>query len=411
MDTGDFTGDDNHPGRVQTDALIDGMNVLGYQVANLATRELAHGWEALQGRIKKATFEFVSANIVWQDSGQPVVAPTTVRKVTLRAGARVKEMRIGFIGLVRNNPAFHAEAADGRRMVTIDPLAAAAQHVTALRQKADLVVALVAMDLDLSRALPRRAREIDLVLGGVDAHQTRTDDFPEDTTIGRARIFAIGDQGKNVGEVRLTFNAQKGVVAAPRNIISLSREWPDRPDLAKLMDTTRIAINEYHKRQAEEAGPFASARTPAPAAPAPPAPAVPAPEGAVGATFTGSERCASCHAEAHSIWSRSRHAHAFDTLVRASQDFNPKCVGCHSVGFGQPRGFVNARTTPGLTHVQCESCHGPSSLHPDTVLEGYGKTDVQACRTCHTTENSPDYNPPEYVPKVRHWLEAAAAGR
>jgi hypothetical protein len=408
MDTGDFTGDDTHPGRLQTDALIEGMNALGYRVSNLGTRELLHGWEAFRERQSRAKFEFVSANIVWQDTGDPVVAPATVLTLPLRAGARAKEVRVGFLGLAKNDPAFHKESAAGRRIVTVDPLAAAEQHLPALRREADIVVAVVALDLEQARALPKRVREIDLVLGGLGGRQTRTDDFPEDTRIGRARIFAIGDQGKNVGEVRLVMSAERAIASNQRHVISLGREWPDEPALARLMDTTRVAINEYHKAQAEPPSPFA----PAAAAVAPPAVLAsdPAPAAAAGGdqpAYTGSGRCAACHEEAHGVWARSGHAHAFDTLVRASQDYNPKCVGCHTVGFGRQGGFVNVRATPGLTHVQCESCHGPSSLHPDTVLEGYGRTDLDFCRTCHTGENSPDYDPPEYVPKVRHWVDRA----
>lgn len=381
------------------------MNALGYRVANLGTRELLHGWETFQSRGSKARFGFVSANIVWQDTGEPVVAPTTVQTVRLRQGAKVKELRVGFIGLVKNDPAFHKATAGGRRIVTIDPLAAAEKFVPGLRQKADLVVALVAMDLDQSRALPRRARDIDLILGALGGHQTRTDDFPEDTKIGRARLFAIGDQGKNVGEVRLVFNAERAPTTVQRNVIPLGREWPDEPALASLMEATRVAVNEYHRAQVEAASPFATAPAASGTAQPAPQPAPPTPPRAEEARFTGSERCAQCHVEAHAVWAKSGHAHAFDTLVRANQDFNPKCVGCHSVGFGKPNGFVNVKATPDLRHVQCESCHGPSSLHPEMVLEGYGKTDVQFCRSCHTNENSPDYNPPEYIPKVRHWAD------
>jgi hypothetical protein len=381
------------------------MNTIGYQVVNLGTRELLHGWETFRERRDRARFEFLSANIVWQDTGEPVLPPTTVRTLSLRAGAKTRELRVGFIGLVKNDPAFRKESADGRRIVTIDPYAAAEKHAAALRPKTDLIVALVALELEQARTLPKRAKEIDLVLGGVGGHMTRTDDFPEDTRIGRARIFAIGDQGKNVGEVRLVLGAQRTIVSNQRHIIALGREWPDEPVLARLMDTTRIAINEYHKAQAEALSPFATAAAVKPAGI--PAAGPPPPARQDEPAYTGSGRCAACHEEAHGIWARSGHAHAFDTLVRASQDYNPKCVGCHTVGFGREGGFVNVRVTPGLTHVQCESCHGPSSHHPETVVEGYGRTNVDFCRTCHTGENSPDYNPPEYIPRVRHWADGA----
>jgi cytochrome c554/c'-like protein len=395
VDAGDFTGEPTFPGRMQTDALIEGMNALGYKVVNLSRRELAHGYAELLERKKKAGFEFVSANIVWQDTAEPVVAPTHVCKVTLRDGAKAREVRIGFIGLTQNDPAFLKEDPRGRRIVTADPLAAAEKHVPILKRKADVVVALVAMDLDKARQVPKRAGDIDLVLGAQGAMQTRTDDFPEDTQIGKTRLLYIGDQGKNLGEVRLTFDAQKAIVSSRRSVIGLTREWPDEPALARLMETTKVAVNEYNRKQAEAAIPFAAP----PAAPA--APSQP--------TYTGSERCVTCHETEYAVWARSGHAHAFRTLEEAKQDFNPECVGCHAIGFGKAHGFVNHQATPQLVNVGCESCHGPSSRHPEQVAQDYGRTDTAFCLTCHTRENSPDYDPAAYIPKVRHWAEKQAA--
>ena len=127
--------------------------------------------------------------------------------------------------------------------------------------------------------------------------------------------------------------------------------------------------------------------------------------------YTGSERCGPCHEEEYNAWSASRHAHAFDTLVEESQDFNPNCVRCHTVGFRRKSGFVNPNATPALKHVGCEACHGPSSRHPDEELTGYGRTTVRMCVTCHTRENSPDYDPATYVPRILHWEQDRQAAR
>ncbi len=71
---------------------------------------------------------------------------------------------------------------------------------------------------------------------------------------------------------------------------------------------------------------------------------------------------------------------------------------------------MNPQATPQFENVGCEACHGPSSRHPDAMQSGYGKVDVTFCVTCHTRENSPDYVPAEYVPKVIHW-DGATTGR
>ena len=112
-----------------------------------------------------------------------------------------------------------------------------------------------------------------------------------------------------------------------------------------------------------------------------------------------------CHE--HAIWAGTTHAKAFDILVKNQQDFNPTCVGCHVIGWQKSGGFVNASATPGLVHVGCEACHGPSNGHPDSGAPYRGAT-LDGCRVCHTSENSPDYNPATYIPKVIHWDEAKA---
>src|SRR5262245_53691693 len=330
------------------------MNALGYKVANLSLRELSDGYDVFLDRQKKAQFPFVSANIVWQDTGEPIVAPTTVVRTTLRDGAKVKEVRVGFIGLTRSDPAFLKVGPAKRKIVTVDPLAAAEKNLPSLRQKADVIVALVGMDLEQARQLPKRIKEIDLILGGDStpgktAMATRTDDFPEDTQLGRARLMYVGDQGKTLGEVRLTFDGKKAIASQQRSLVQLTREWPDEPKLAALMESVKVSINEFNKAQTLAQSPFA-APVPANAQPgnAQPVNAEPA--------YTGSDRCAVCHEQAFAVWGKSGHAHAFQTLVTAHQEFNPQCLGCHTIGFHRNGGYQNPQATPNLVKVGRPSC-------------------------------------------------------
>lgn len=369
------------------------MNALDYRAVNLSRREFLHGFEAFQQRRETARFPFVTANLVWQDSGETIAEPYRIEKVNLRNGSPVSSVRIGFLGLSESDPTFLCEGPGGRRIVTSDPLAAAAKHVPELLGKADIVVVLSSMQLETARRVARRVEGIDLIIGGHGANRTRSDDFPEDTLIGGTRILYIGDQGKNLGEVRLRVGAKGEVAAAQRTVVGLTREWPEDAALAALMETTRKGINEWNRQQAAAVNPFAAA-----------------PAGDQ-ATYTGSERCSPCHEKEYQVWSDSRHAHAFDTLVKASQDFNPECVRCHTVGFRRASGFVNSNATPTLRHVGCESCHGPSSRHPDVDLTGYGGTSVRNCVTCHTRENSPDYDAATYVPRIQHWEQDRQATR
>jgi hypothetical protein len=391
VDAGDFTGGDDPPGRRQTAALIEGMNALDYRVANLSRREFTHGYDAFIERQAKAQFPLITANLVWQDSGEPIAEPYHIETVKLRRGAAAASLRIGFLGLSESDPTFQQDGPDGRRIVTADPLAAAANHIPKLAAKTDIIVVLSSLDLDTARRLSAAQKEVDLILGGSGPRRTRSDDFPQDTLFGRTRLMYIGDQGKNIGEVRLTVDDRKAIVSAQRTAVGLTRDWPDDPALASLMLETKKEVNAWNREQAAAANPFSAV-----------------PTGNEHA-YTGSERCAPCHEKEFASWSTSGHAHAFETLVRESQDFNPNCVRCHTIGFRRKNGFVNAKSTPSLMNVGCESCHGPSSRHPDDELEAYGRTSIRMCVTCHTRENSPDFDPAIYVPRIRHWEDRKAS--
>jgi hypothetical protein len=112
-----------------------------------------------------------------------------------------------------------------------------------------------------------------------------------------------------------------------------------------------------------------------------------------GSYFVGSKACKDCHEREYDIWEKSRHSHAFATLVNKAKNpslrqFDPECVVCHTVGFKYPEGYnelpraairdLVADSAPpaefkkklaahneNLEHVGCESCHGPGSAHID----------------------------------------------
>jgi hypothetical protein len=84
------------------------------------------------------------------------------------------------------------------------------------------------------------------------------------------------------------------------------------------------------------------------------------------AHYVGSDKCAECHTDAYAVWKKSRHAHAYDTLVKAKKpglrQYDGECVVCHVVGLGYKTGFTSEKDTP-HRDVGCESCHGPGSEH------------------------------------------------
>lgn len=82
------------------------------------------------------------------------------------------------------------------------------------------------------------------------------------------------------------------------------------------------------------------------------------------AGYIGVAKCASCHTEEHNFYKTTSHARAYLTLEKDHKEFNLDCVGCHVTGYEKPGGSTVTHVD-GLKDVQCETCHGPGSLHAE----------------------------------------------
>ncbi len=128
----------------------------------------------------------------------------------------------------------------------------------------------------------------------------------------------------------------------------------------------------------------------------------PPPDAKGGATYVGSETCDDCHSDAVTFWKGTRHAHAWQTLVERGQQFDFDCIGCHVTGWEKPGGS-NLANNDKLRDVQCETCHGPASIHvakggeerPSSIVRNPPEN---LCATqCHTKEHSDTFQREAYL--------------
>lgn len=116
-------------------------------------------------------------------------------------------------------------------------------------------------------------------------------------------------------------------------------------------------------------------------------------------SFVGSKACAECHQEEYDSFLKfSKKPHSFQGVEKMRSDLKPEelksCYGCHTTGYGKPGGFVDAKSTPDLAQVGCETCHGPGSEHaeggdPATVTR---KPTLESCGRCHNAERTGEFN-------------------
>ncbi len=120
------------------------------------------------------------------------------------------------------------------------------------------------------------------------------------------------------------------------------------------------------------------------------------------ATYVGMESCGDCHSDAVDFWKKTVHAGAWKTLVDRGQQLDFECIGCHVTGWDKPGGS-NLAHNDTLRDIQCETCHGPASIHvakggeekPAAVKRA--PTEDLCATQCHTHEHSDTFQHDAYM--------------
>jgi len=119
-------------------------------------------------------------------------------------------------------------------------------------------------------------------------------------------------------------------------------------------------------------------------------------------SYVGSASCGDCHDGAAKFWQKTVHAQAWKTLVDRGQQFDYDCIGCHVTGWQQPGGS-NLAHNDNLRDIQCETCHGPASIH---VAKGGEEKPLAivldppenlCAGQCHTHEHSDTFQHDAYL--------------
>lgn len=230
-------------------------------------------------------------------------------------------------------------------------------------------IAVLSTDAEESdaRALAERYPGLDVIV-----YRSNADPPASPIRMGNTTLVTTGSRGKHVVAISFENKAFAGY-----RVVSLGPDVPDQPDISRiyLRYLQRVASeNLLEQVPRVESGEFA-----------------------------GSGSCAKCHSAAYHIWMVSGHSRALEDLDKQHHGRDPDCVGCHVVGLNSTHGFRGQTQTPQLANVGCESCHGPARAH---VLEPNSNRLPQVgekqCVSCHTTDNSPNFQFAEYWGRVRH---------
>ena len=192
---------------------------MGYDALTIGQQELSLGISQLEELAKKATFPFLSANLV--DSSRDNQTMFEPYVVLDRQG-----VRIGIMGLTE--PAAVVEP-----LASADILPAvetAHRYVEELREKVDILIVLSHLGLEEDKALAKAVPGIDAIIGGNTGYLMQ-----EPERVGNTLIVQQGSRGQWLGHLKASFDAQGVPIEFEADYIPLGADWQDDPGVGAIV--------------------------------------------------------------------------------------------------------------------------------------------------------------------------------
>lgn len=355
------------------------MGYMGYDAIAVGEKDLSYGLASLEEDRDKYNLNLICANLFAKsdekesgDSGKGK-RPFPPYIIVERDG-----VTFGFIALL--SPATKMSSAQAKTeeevqsltYIIANPIPIAQELVPNVKKKCDILVLLAHMErYELERFLPDLP-EVDVAILG---HSSRSEKTEEPFLLGTVPVYMASHQGQNIGRLQITIDADKRIADTNNKIYFLDSTYPDEPVMAQLVADFET---EYKSLQKEI---YAKEMLRASKSPG------------GGEVYLGLSVCQRCHEEQFEAYVSSAHAHAYETLSKQFRHRDANCIGCHSVGYGEPGGFTGVRvigSTTDLIDVQCEACHGPGTEHSRDGT--YNRNAVESCTRCHTPEQDSTFD-------------------
>ncbi|HET7224773.1 MAG TPA: multiheme c-type cytochrome [Candidatus Eisenbacteria bacterium] len=349
--------------------LMDGMKLIGTDAVGLGDRELKFGVSYLKYHVKRSNLPIVCANLFDKATKKPIVQPYLIKNI-----GRAK---VGVFGLISNT----ADLGPSKDSLTVEePSAAAKRTIAELRKKgATVVVLLSQLGKVESEDLVTAVDGVDAVIVGRNVPLLQKGRMIKNTVANYG-----GEQGQYIGRTIVTLDKAGRMTTGDDETFILGPEVGEKKEIASLVKNFEDNQNEKMRKVEQEQAVRDAQRINT------------SPD-----HYLGAEVCERCHQAEAAQWKTTGHSHAWQTLVDAKKDANPDCIVCHVLGYKQSGGFQSAAATPGLSNVQCESCHGMGTQH-EAFASVPRQVTEQTCRGCHTATSSPVFTYAVYAPHIMH---------
>ena len=207
--------------KTQGQAIVEAMNLLGYDTMVLGDMDFRLGLDVLRQRMEEAEFPILSANVMMAETDQLLAAPYVIKEVG--------DHKAAIIGLTNQE----AANTTGGDIVVLDPLEALQDVMDEVSEEADVVIVLSHLGTEVDLLLAGKVQGIDLVVGG---HSRDVLDPPLWNEPSGTVIAQAGYQGRWIGVVRLDIVSQGKVAGHEGQVVVLDDEFADDPEMRAFLD-------------------------------------------------------------------------------------------------------------------------------------------------------------------------------
>ncbi|MEJ0089000.1 MAG: multiheme c-type cytochrome [Limisphaerales bacterium] len=379
VDVGDAVGGREDYDLIEYGYLLRAFAAMKYDALNIGQHEARFTVAQLRAIKQTSPVPILSANLLDQATHKPVFDSYRV----VQRGA----FRIAVVGVLDPRG---LEQKLGAGLLVGDMDSAIERCLAELRGKADLIVLLAFTDEATLTRLAQQFYECQVILGGKVSQPAQ-----DLVKANRSLIYFVTNESKALGILRLQLLKGAPLQVTGNEVRLLHDKISQDASFHELAQSyrdevrqTRLAVDDPDHLSADM---VPGVRTVA--------------------VYVGTESCFTCHKTAADAWASSAHAHAFATLTARKADADPKCIGCHTVGFGDASGYRREFGADKLINVGCESCHGPGSLHvrqkagDASINFTFRPLDAGDCQKCHYGEFSRPFVWNQFWPLIQHGKE------
>jgi hypothetical protein len=384
LDVGDAVGGHEDYDLMEYHYVLRAFAAMKYDAVNIGGREAQFTAAQLREFKQSSPVPILGANLIDKNTGQPIFD-----------GCRIVHRGVFSIGVIGVLDPVGLTGTPGDGLAVGDMEPAIERCLAELRGKTDLIVLLAFTDEATLSRLAEEFFECQVILGGRVSQPAQ-----ELVKENRSLVYFVTNESRALGILRLQL-AKEAFVQATTNEIRLLRDSiPQDPSLVAMMQDYRETVRQA-QLSLDDPNHLDADMVPGIHA---------------AAAYVGTEKCLGCHPGAAATWESSAHAHGFATLVARKADADPRCISCHTTGFGSPTGYRRAYHSDQLVNVGCESCHGPGSLHvrqkqgDATVNFVFRPLGAGDCQKCHQGEFSRPFDWDQFWPAIKHGNEPHTAG-